>query len=109
MKLVFFGSDDFAAVHLERLLTSSHKVIGCVTQPNKPQGRGLQVVNSPIYDIALARNIPCFQPDTLKDPGAINHLQALAADIFVVVAYGKILTPAILSMPKLFCVNVHGS
>ncbi len=109
MKLVFFGSDDFAAINLNRLLNSQHRVVGCVTQPDKPQGRGMAVVASPIKDIALAHHLPCVQPATLKDAAVIDQLKSFGADVFVVVAYGKLLSATILSIPKVFCINVHGS
>ncbi len=109
MKIIFFGSDDFAAEHLKALLASSHRIVACVTQPDKPQGRGMKLVISPIKQIALEHNIDCLQPQTLKSPQACDMLKAYEADLFAVVAYGQILTQAILDCPRLFCVNVHGS
>jgi len=109
MNIVFFGSGDFAAVHLNRLLTSGHRVVGCVTKADKPQGRGMRMVLSPVKEIALANGIACVQPETLKDPSVVERLKAFGADVFVVVAYGQILIPQILSTPRIFCVNVHGS
>ncbi|MDO8675087.1 MAG: methionyl-tRNA formyltransferase [Candidatus Omnitrophota bacterium] len=109
MNIVFFGSGDFAATHLNRLLASGHRVAGCVTKVDKPQGRGLRMVLSPVKEIALANGIAHLAPETFKDPSVIERLKAFTADLFVVVAYGKILTPQILSIPKIFCVNVHGS
>ena len=109
MRIIFFGSDDFAAVHLRQLLDSSFKIVACVTQPDRPKGRGMKVVESPIKALALSHNIPLFQPETLKDKEFIDELFVFQADIFVVVAYGKILPEAVLTIPKIFCVNVHGS
>ena len=108
MRIVFLGSDDFATVHLEQLLKSRHTVVGCVTTADARQGRGLRLVLSPIKDLAGAHGIDCIQPETLKDP-VVDWLRKMAADVFVVVAYGKILTRQILDIPRIFCVNVHGS
>jgi len=109
MRIIFFGSDDFAAVHLEQLLTSGHEVLACVTGPDKPQGRGMKVSVSPIKQIALDRKIPCLQPLTLKGGDIVDILRSYEADIFVVVAYGRLLTQEILGLPKMLCMNVHGS
>ncbi|MBI3601337.1 MAG: methionyl-tRNA formyltransferase [Candidatus Omnitrophica bacterium] len=109
MRIVFFGSDDFAAVCLKELEQSSHQVIGCVTAPDARQGRGMRLALSPIKAIALGANLLCLQPPSLKEEAIVSQLQALEADIFVVVAYGKILTQTVLNIPKIFCVNVHGS
>jgi len=109
MRIIFFGSDEFAAVHLEHLLTFEHEVLACVTGTDKPQGRGMKIVLSPIKQIALGRQIPCLQPLTLKDKDSVDALKAYKADIFVVVAYGRLLTQEILDIPKILCLNVHGS
>ena len=109
MRIVFFGSDDFAAVHLKKLLESPHEIVGCVTQPDRPKGRGMNVVRSPIKTIALSHKISLLQPQSLKDELIRSELKALDADVFVIVAYGKILPEEILSIPHIFCVNVHGS
>ena len=109
MRIVFFGSDDFAAVHLKKLLESSHAIVGCVTQPDRPKGRGMKVAASPVKYAAVSKKIPLLQPYTLQDKALLSQLQSFDADIFVVVAYGRILPGEILSVPKIFCVNVHGS
>lgn len=110
MRIIFFGSDDFAATHLKQLLESSlYEIVACVTQPDRPKGRGMKIVDSPIKQIALAKKIPLLQPDTLKSPETISELKSFNADLFIVVAYGKILPENILSIPRIFCVNVHGS
>ena len=109
MRIIFFGSDDFAALHLESLLKSRHTVAGCVTQPDTRQGRGMKVVLSPIKILAAEHSIDYIQPDTLKDPSVMAWLKERQADVFVVVAYGRLLTQDILNTPKLFAVNVHGS
>ncbi len=109
MKIIFFGSDDFAALHLEHVLTYGHEVLACVTGPDKPQGRGMKLSMSPIKKIALDRQIPCLQPGSLKDKDIVEALKSYKADIFVVVAYGRLLTQEILDIPQMLCMNVHGS
>jgi methionyl-tRNA formyltransferase len=109
MRVIFFGSDDFAAVHLEHLLTSGHEVLCCVTGPDKPQGRGMKITVSPIKQIASERKIPCQQPLSLKSKDIVDVLRSYGADIFVVVAYGRLLTQEILDIPPMGCMNVHGS
>jgi len=109
LRIIFFGSDDFAAVHLEHLLTCGYELLACVTGPDKPQGRGMKLCVSPIKQIALERQIPCLQPLSLKDSSIIDVLKSYEADIFVVVAYGRLLTREILGLPKMLCMNVHGS
>ena len=109
MKIIFFGSDDFAGVHLESLLISGHEVLACVTGPDKPQGRGMKFGISPIKKMAQERQIPCHQPLSLKDKDIVDVLRSYMADIFVVVAYGRLLTQEVLDIPKIYCMNVHGS
>ena len=109
MRILFFGCDDFAAVNLRRLLDDGHKVVGLVTQPDKPKGRGLHIAFSPTKEIALSRDIEVFQPSTLREQAALDKLQAFGADLFVVIAYGLFLPEKALALPKHFCVNVHAS
>ena len=109
MSIVFFGSDDFAAVHLEHLLTYGHEVLACVTGPDKPRGRGMNISASSIKQIACQRQITCLQPSSLKEKDVVGILALYNADIFVVVAYGQLLTQEILGLPKMLCMNVHGS
>lgn len=109
MRIVFFGCDDFAAINLKQLIDDGHKVVGLVTQPDKPKGRGLRVVYSPTKCLAFDHGIAVFQPETLKNPVLAERIAWFHADLFVVVAYGKILPEEILSLPRHFCVNVHAS
>jgi len=109
MKLVFFGSDDFAVANLEALVHSKHKVLACVTQPDKKKGRHLELGISPVKEFALKNKIAVLQPSVLKDSNLIQSLKDYNADIFVVIAYGKFLPEEILSLPKTFCINVHAS
>ena len=109
MRIVFFGCDDFAAINLLHLIDRGHHIVGVVTQPDKPKGRGLRVTYSPTKHIAMHNGLALFQPDSLKNPVLVSRLAWFHADIFVVIAYGKILPPEVLALPKLFCVNLHAS
>ncbi len=109
MKIIFFGSDDFSVVHLEKLIASGHEISACVTQPDQPQGRGLKVEASPVKLSAQQQRIPIHQPSSLKDEDWIHQLKAYNCDLFVVVAYGKILPAQLLEIPSICALNVHGS
>lgn len=110
MKVVFFGTPNFAIPTLERLLASNFEVLAVVTQPDKRRGRGNQTTASPVKSAAKARQIPVFSPQRIKkDPETLSHLRGLNADVFVVIAYGQILSQEILDIPRLGCINVHGS
>ncbi len=111
MKIVFFGTPQFAVPTLEALIVNPEfEVVAVVTQPDKRRGRGNELSASPIKSVAVAHQIPVWQPKSVKkDAETLEKLQASQADGFVVVAYGQILSQAILDMPKLGCVNVHGS
>ncbi len=111
MRIVFFGTPQFAIPTLERLLAEPQfQVVGAVTQPDKNRGRGNKLSPSPIKELAMAHQIPIWQPARIKkDPETIASLRDLAADIFVVVAYGQILSQEILDLPASGCINVHGS
>jgi methionyl-tRNA formyltransferase len=111
MNLIFFGTPDFAVPSLERLLAHPDlTVVGVVTQPDKRRGRGNQLIPSPVKAIAQAHNLPLYQPKSVKkDEETLEKLRTAQADVFVVVAYGQILSQAILDMPRLGCVNAHGS
>ncbi len=111
MKVIFWGTPQFAVPALERLLEHPHfQVLAVVTQPDKRRGRGKQMMPSAVKKVALAHQLPVWQAQRIKkDSDTLAKLQAASADAFVVVAYGQILSPAILAMPKLGCINVHGS
>ncbi len=111
MKVIFFGTPQFAVPSLERLLNHPElEVLGVVTQPDKRRGRGNQLTPSPIKSVALAHQLPVWQPKRVKkNAETLTQLRQAAADVFVVVAYGQILSQEILDMPRLGCVNVHGS
>jgi methionyl-tRNA formyltransferase len=108
-RVVFFGTPEFAVPTLDVLLSSSHQVVGVVTQPDRPRGRGQRTSPSPVKARALAARIVLFQPDRLGDPPFLDALTALQADVGVVAAYGKILPISLLTMPRLGMINVHAS
>ena len=109
LKLIFAGTPDFAARHLAALLSSDHEVVAVYTQPDKPAGRGQKLTASPVKELALAHDLPVYQPASLRNEAAQTELAALGADLMVVVAYGLILPKAVLDTPRLGCINVHGS
>ena len=109
MKVLFMGTPEIAAGVLEAIINSKHEVIGVVTQEDKPKGRGKEMSMPPVKELALSHNIPVFQPHILKTPESVEELRKFDADIFVVVAYGKLLSKEILDMPKYGCINVHAS
>ncbi len=109
LRVVFFGTPQFAVPTLERLAGSSHTVVGVVTQPDRPSGRGHQTAPTPVKAAALARGIPVFQPATLKDPAIEPALRDLAPDLGVVAAYGRIIPLRLITLPRLGMINVHAS
>lgn len=110
MRVLFAGTPDFAAAHLQALLDApTISVIGVYSQPDRPAGRGKKLTASPVKKLALKHQLPVFQPQSLKDPEQQRILSELQADIMVVVAYGLILPQAILDAPRLGCINVHAS
>lgn len=109
LRVVFFGTPAFAVPTLESILASHHRVVGVVTQPDKPRGRGQKASDGPVKARALLAGVPVLQPSTLKDAAVVDAVAALGGDIGVVAAYGKILTPAILAVPRLGMINVHAS
>lgn len=109
LRIIFAGTPDFAAKHLAALLASEHEIVGVFTQPDRPAGRGNKLTASPVKELALHHNIPVFQPATLKKEENQQLVADLQADIMIVVAYGLILPKTVLEIPKLGCLNVHGS
>lgn len=109
MRILFMGTPEFALVSLQKLLEAGEKVIGVVTQPDRPRGRGRRVTASPVKALALKKNIPVYQPERLKDIDAIEKLRSFAPDLIIVVAYGKILPREVLHIPPLGCINLHAS
>lgn len=109
LKIIFAGTPEFAAEHLKALIGSRHKVIAVYSQPDRPAGRGKKLTASPVKEVALANDIPVYQPLNFKSDEAKAELAALDADLMVVVAYGLILPKAVLDTPRLGCINVHAS
>ncbi len=110
MKVVFWGTPDFAVESLKELVNSEHDVIAVITQPDKPRGRGKKLLPTPVKEFALKNNIPVLQPEKVKGNRELyEKLKDLAPDISVVVAYGKILPKEIIEIPKYKTINVHAS
>ena len=109
MRVLFMGTPDFACFSLAALVEAGVPVVGVVTQPDKPKGRGYELQPPPVKVYAKERGIPVYQPVTLKDGAFFEVLRELSPDVIVVVAYGKILPAAVLDYPRFGCVNVHGS
>ncbi|EPF0140895.1 methionyl-tRNA formyltransferase [Enterobacter hormaechei] len=109
LRIIFAGTPDFAARHLDALLTSGHQIVGVFTQPDRPAGRGKKLMPGPVKVLAETHGLPVFQPASLRPEENQKLVADLNADVMVVVAYGLILPKAVLNMPRLGCVNVHGS
>lgn len=109
MKIVYMGTPDFAVAPLDALYKAGHEISLVVTQPDKPKGRGHKLTPPPVKEFALLKNIPVYQPDSMKTDEAYETLLKENADIFIVAAYGKILPQRILDIPKHGCVNIHAS
>ena len=108
LRIVFMGSPDFAVPAL-RLLAQQYQVVGAVTQPDRPAGRGMQLTPPPVKAAALELGIPVIQPEKLREPGAYEQLQAWAPDLIIVAAFGQILRKNVLDLPRYGCVNIHAS
>ena len=109
MRIVFFGSPQFALPSLQALLASRHEVVAVVTQPDRPAGRGHAATPPPVKSAALAQSLPILQPENVSDPESLTAIQALAPDAFVVAAYGQILRQRLLDLPPRGTLNVHAS
>ena len=110
MKIVFMGTPDFAAKSLEALIKANYDIKAVVTNPDRPKGRGMKMLYTPVKEVAISKNIPIFQPEKVKNNiEFINNLKEINPDVICVVAYGKILPKEILDIPKFGCINVHAS
>lgn len=109
LRIVFFGTPDFAVPTLRALLASTHRIVGVVTQPDRPKGRGQRPHQSAVKELGVVQNIPVLQPETLKDDGFLNDFASTQPDLAVVAAYGRILSEKVLSIPRLGFLNVHAS
>ena len=109
MKIVYMGTPDFAVAPLEAILKAGHEVSAVVTQPDKQKGRGKELQMTPVKECALQHGIPVVQPVKIKEKEAVEQLSSYPADIFVVAAFGQILSEEILNMPRFGCINIHAS
>ena len=109
MRVVFMGTPDIAATCLKKLLSDGFNVVGVFTQPDRPKGRGMKMVYSPVKEVALAADLPVYQPENFRTDEPVEQLKALQPDIVAVVAYGRILPQRVLDIPRLGCVNIHAS
>lgn len=110
MDIVFMGTPDFARASLKKIYEEGHNILGVFTNEDKPKGRGMKLAISPVKEFAVSKDIPVYQPKTLKkNTEMIETIKMLKPDVICVVAYGKILPKEILDIPKLGCINVHGS
>jgi methionyl-tRNA formyltransferase len=109
LRVVFFGTPQFASPTLERLLASRHQVVGVVTQPDRPRGRGQKVTGAPVKALAIDRGVPVYQPQRLRDADVDATLRNWNPDLAVVAAYGKLIPDQLLALPRLGMINVHAS
>lgn len=110
LNILFMGTPDFARESLEAIYNAGHNILGIVTNPDKPKGRGMKLVASPVKEYAIEKNLKIFQPEKVrKNEEFIEQIKKLNPDVICVVAYGKILPKEILEIPRLGCINVHGS
>lgn len=109
MRIVFMGTPDFSVGPLDSLVEAGHEIAACVTQPDKPKGRGKEVQMTPVKERALELGIPVYQPVRVRDQEFLDILQRIAPEVIVVVAFGQIVPKALLEIPKYGCINIHAS
>ena len=109
MRVVFMGTPDIAATCLKRILADGFDVVGVYTQPDRPKGRGMKLVASPVKQVALDAAIPVFQPENFREEETVQQLRDLKPDVCAVVAYGRILPQKVLDVPTFGCINIHAS
>jgi len=109
MRVVFMGTPDIAATCLKKIIADGFEIVGCYTQPDRPKGRGMKMVYSPVKEVAIANNIPVFQPENFRSDEVVEELRGLKPDICAVVAYGRILPQRVLDIPTCGCINIHAS
>ncbi len=109
MRVVFMGTPDIAATCLNRIIEDGFDVVAVYTQPDRPKGRGMKMVYSPVKELALAHNLPVYQPEHFRQEETVRTLRELKPDVVAVVAYGRILPQAVLDIPPLGCINIHAS
>lgn len=109
MRVVFMGTPDIAATCLKKILADGFQVVGVYTQPDRPKGRGMKLVASPVKLVAQEAGIPVFQPENFREEETVQQLRDLQPDVCAVVAYGRILPQKVLDVPTLGCINIHAS
>ena len=109
MRVVFMGTPDIAATCLKKIIADGFEVVGVYTQPDRPKGRGMKMVYSAVKEVAIANNLPVFQPESFREDATVEELKALQPDVVAVVAYGRILPQRVLDIPAKGCVNIHAS
>ena len=109
MRVVFMGTPDIAATCLNKILDEGFQVVGVYTQPDRPKNRGMKLAFSPVKEVAIAHNIPVFQPENFREEETVEALRALQPDVVAVVAYGRILPQKVLDIPPKGCINIHAS
>ena len=109
MRVVFMGTPDIAATCLTKIIDDGFEVVGVYTQPDRPKGRGMKMVYSPVKEVAITHEIPVFQPENFRADETVEELRALQPDVCAVVAYGRILPQRVLDIPHLGCINIHAS
>ena len=109
MRVVFMGTPDIAATCLKKIIADGFEVVGVYTQPDRPKGRGMKMQFSPVKEVALAENIPVFQPENFRDEETVRQLRELKPETIAVVAYGRILPQKVLDIPAKGCINIHAS
>ena len=109
MRVIFMGTPDFATGTLEEIVLAGHEIVGVVTQPDKPKGRGKTLMPTPVKEVAMKYELPVYQPKKVREPEFVEILRSLKPDVMVVAAFGQIISKEILEMPKYGCINVHAS
>ena len=109
MRVVFMGTPDIAATCLKKILADGFDVVGVYTQPDRPKGRGMKMVYSPVKEVAIANGIPVLQPENFREEETVEQFRALKPDVCAVVAYGRILPQRVLDIPTCGCINIHAS
>jgi methionyl-tRNA formyltransferase len=109
MRIIFMGTPDFAVPCLDSLVENGYQVVAVVTQPDRPKGRKGELTPSPVKQAALRHNLDVLQPEKVREPGALDEIEKLDADLLVTAAYGQLLPKRLLDMPRLGCINVHAS
>ena len=109
MRVVFMGTPDIAATCLKKIIGDGFEVVGVYTQPDRPKGRGMKMVYSPVKEVALAHDLPVYQPENFREDETVQQLRDLQPDVVAVVAYGRILPQRVLDIPNKACINIHAS